>query len=70
MNESHAQYLLGLRARHAVDFEYLSRALAGRRPGLLRTLRKYHTEIDRETTRIFKVIDRREGIYERAKERP
>ena len=56
MNERHARYLLGLRARHAAELESPRRALAGRRPGALRTLRKYHAAIERETLKIFMAI--------------
>ena len=61
MNERHARYLLGLRVRHAAEIESLRRVLAGRRPGLLRVLRKYQAATERETARIFTLIDRREG---------
>ncbi len=61
MNETHARYLLGLRARHAAELEALRRTLAGRRPGFLRAIRKVQAATERETAKIFSAIDRREG---------
>jgi hypothetical protein len=69
MNERHARYLLGLRARHAAELDSLRRALAGRRPGLLRAFRKGQAATERETAKIFTAIDRREGSHEGNEER-
>jgi len=59
MNERHARYLLGLRARHAAELESLRRALAGRRPGLLRAFRKRQAATERETSKILTAIGNR-----------
>jgi hypothetical protein len=69
MNEKHAQYLTDLRARHAADLEALRRALAGRRPGLFRALRKNYEVIEDETSKIFTAINRREGSHEGSEKR-
>ena len=60
MNERYAQYLMDLRIRHAGDIDALRRALAGRRPGLLRALGKNYRTIEAETKKIFAVINRRQ----------
>ena len=64
MNERYTQYLMDLRIRHAGDIDVLCRALAGRRPGLLRVLGKNYRTIEAETARIFELIDRREGSHD------
>lgn len=46
-------YLAGLRARHEADRELLSRALAGRRPRVLRATERRHRAIEAETARIL-----------------
>lgn len=63
MNDQHTRYLEAMKARHAAELEPLRRSLAGRRPGLLRAIRKRQAATERETAKIFSAIDRREGSH-------
>jgi len=64
MNDRYAKHLAELRARHAEDLDILKRVLAGRRPGLLRTLGEYQAGVERETARILMLIERRKANHE------
>ncbi len=59
MNETHARYLLGLRARHAAAVDSLRPALARRHPGTLKALERRHAAIERETEEILSAIGSR-----------
>jgi len=56
MDERHAAYLQGLRARHERDRAELRRALAGRRPGALKAIERRQRTIERETERILRSL--------------
>jgi hypothetical protein len=53
MTPEHKRYLEELRVRHSREREALRAALAGRRPGLLKELKRRHWLVEDETRRIL-----------------